>query len=158
MYLKTKMKKSIGVKIFLSGIVLGISLAGAADTLPARKSAKATTPKPVPSKTKAAGQQPQQQGMSVSRDTDGGGGLQSGKLNPAEPSAARQLIGAEPQAVQLPNGMFMVPASSEHMSSSIVTRNADGSVNRDCVEGVAKAEAIVKKAGQRQTAKQGGSK
>ncbi len=157
MYQKTKIEKSTGVKIFLGGIVLGISLASAADSLPAKKSTKAATPTAA-SKAKTAHQQPQQQGMTVSRETDSGGGLQSGKLNPAEPAAATQLIGSEPQAVQLPNGMFMVPASSEHMSSSIVTRNADGSLNRDCVDGVAKAEAIVKNAGQIQTARKGGSK
>ena len=158
MYQKTTIEKNTGVKIFLGGIVLGISLASAADSLPARKSTKAATPA-ASSKAKTAQQQTQQQGMTVSRETDsGGGGLQSGKLNPAEPPASRQLIGSEPQAVRLPNGMFMVPASSDHMSSSIVTRNADGSLNRDCVDGVAKAEAIVKNAGQSQSARKGGSK
>ena len=157
MYQKTRIEKSTGVKIFLGGIVLGISLASAADTLPAKKSTKPATAATA-SKAKAKAASQQQQGMTVSRDTDGGGGLQSGKLNPAEPLVARQLIGAEPQAVRLPNGMFAVPASSEHMSSSIVTLNADGSLNRDCVEGVAKAEAVVKKAGQRQAAQKGGKK
>ncbi len=134
-FIKT-ITKSAGAKLFLGGFVLCLSVTLAGDTQSVKKPAKAAPA----------------QGLTVSRDPESGK-LQSGALSPAPLPQARLLLGAPPQPVRMPNGLDMLTMTAAQMSTSVVTRNADGSLSQECVDGTAKAEAIVRKA-----AKKGESK
>ena len=132
MFLSEIFTGSAGTRFVLSGLILCIS------GLLAEERVKPKTPPPA-SKTGASGQQ----GMTVSKDPHSGQ-WQSGTRD-ITPPPANARAGEAPQPVRLPNGLMMIEATSDHMSTSIVTLSADGTLKYECVDGKAKAEAIVKR-------------
>jgi hypothetical protein len=87
-------------------------------------------------------------GMTVTRDPLTGK-FEQGAVD-ARPQLLRLQLGTpEPQTVTGRNGMVAVRTTSEHMSASFVTRNADGTLQMQCVEGVDKAEAVIKQAAEK---------
>lgn len=134
MFLSDIFSRSAGAKLVFGGLILCLSaLAG--------DNVKTDKPKAPPraSKAKATAQQ----GMTISRDPDSGQ-LQSGALDLTPPPSS-VTVGEQPQPVQLPNGLVMVPASDDHMSTALVSRSADGTLVYQCVDGKAKAEQALKK-------------
>ncbi len=131
MFLSEIFTGSAGTRFVLSGLILCVSGLLAEDRV---KPKTATAPK-----AGTAGQQ----GMTISRDPQSGQ-LQSGTRDITPPPSSA-TVGEAPQPVRLPNGLMMIQATADHMSTSIVTRNADGTLKYECVDGKAKAEAMVKK-------------
>lgn len=109
----------------------------AADAPNAPKSRKAQ--KRATQKSKTSGHN---SGMVISRDPDSGQ-LQSG-VGVSQPASAARVAEPAPQQVRLPNGLVMIRSTSQHMSTSVVTRDADGRTALHCVDGDEQAQKLIR--------------
>ena len=100
----------VGMKLALGGLVIFLSMALAGDGAGSKK----------PEKVGAESSS----GMVVSRSPETGGFASEAVAVAPEPSLRTQSV-AQPQQVVLPNGMVMVHSTEEHMSTSVVTRDAE---------------------------------